>query len=407
MTAMTRSRLVGLLLGAGIVLAACSGDNGEGGADGSADGGATDEAAPPEPTLTLEDEVAFDVPVTIGAENGTVAAAEVVTAGGGEPLDGAVEGSNWVSASPPLPGETYDVSAEVVDGGGETHELTGSFSVAEVPDSQRLTLSVVRGGGGRVGVGTPIIVRFDQEVTERAEVEAAMRVSSEPQVVGAWRWLSPTEVHFRPKEYWPANTQIRVDLELNGVRAGENLWGGRAYSYDIEIGAEQRAVVDAATHTFSLIRNGEAVETWNTSLGAPEFATRNGTYIVLSKDEKYQMTSCNANITCDENDPEYYDVDTEFAVRLTNSGTFVHSAPWSETAQGEENVSHGCLNLNEANAKAYYEAAQYGDIVEVRNSTREADDLVERGDPGMVDWNLSWQEYLAGSEQGEFTTGQL
>ncbi|NIS33128.1 MAG: hypothetical protein GWN07_21870, partial [Actinobacteria bacterium] len=57
----------------------------------------------------------------------------------------------------------------------------------------------------------------------------------------------------------------------------------------------------------------ETVATWDTSLGAPEFATRNGTYIVLSKDEEYRMTSCNANITCDEDDPEYYDVDTKFA----------------------------------------------------------------------------------------------
>jgi hypothetical protein len=119
------------------------------------------------------------------------------------------------------------------------------------------------------------------------------------------------------------------------------------------------------------------------------------------------MTSCNADITCDEGNPEYYDVETEFAVRLTNSGTFVHSAPWSETAQGEDNVSHGCLNLNETNAKTYFELAQYGDVVEVVNSTRPADDLVQRGDPGMVDWNLSWDQLLAGSERGEFTTDPL
>ncbi|NIS33129.1 MAG: hypothetical protein GWN07_21875, partial [Actinobacteria bacterium] len=105
----------------------------------------------------------------------------------------------WVSDSTPLPGATYDVSARVVDNDGEEHELTASFTVAEVPDSRRLTLAVVRGGGNVVGVGTPIIVRFDQEVTNRAAVEAAMEVSSDPQVQGAWRWLSPTEAHFRPR----------------------------------------------------------------------------------------------------------------------------------------------------------------------------------------------------------------
>lgn len=409
MSAMKRSRLVGLLLGAGFAFVACSGeDGGPDGADGSAEGtGATEQPEAPEPALALDDEVAFDEPVAIAADNGSISAAEVVVAEGGEALDGAVEDSSWVSEATPLPGATYEVSAEVVDDVGEEHELSGTFTVAEVPDSRRLTLAVVRGGGDIVGVGTPIIVRFDQEVTDRAAVEAAMEVSSDPQVTGAWRWLSSTEAHFRPEEYWPAGTQIRVDLNLNGVQAGEDLWGGRAYSYDIEVGARQRAVVDAGTHTFSLIRDGETVATWNTSLGAPEFATRNGTYIVLSKDREYEMTSCSANITCDESNPEYYEVDTEYAVRLTNSGTFVHSAPWSETSQGEDNVSHGCLNLNENNAETFYDGAQYGDIVEVRNSTREAEDLVNRGDPGMADWNLSWQQFLRGSEQGEFTTSEL
>ena len=173
------------------------------------------------------------------------------------------------------------------------------------------------------------------------------------------------------------------------------------------MGDAQIARVDAAAFTFSVIRNGETIATWDTSLGKPDFATRNGTYIVLSKEEERNMTSCNANITCDPNDPAYYDVDAEFAVRLTNSGTFVHAAPWSETSQGEDNVSHGCLNLSEANAETYFDMVRYGDVVEVVNSTRDADDLVERADPGMVDWNMSWEQIVAGSERGEFLTDPL
>ena len=317
-------------------------------------------------------------------------------------------GAEWVSSSPPLPGLTYEVSASATDEAGDEHELSGTVTVAEVPDDQRLTLNVIRGGGEIVGVGTPIIVRFEQEVADREAVESAMHVSSDPQVVGAWHWVRSDEVHFRPQEYWPAGTKIRADFELNGVRAGEDLWGGRSYSYEIEVGEEQIARVDASTHTMAVIRDGETIATWDTSLGKPDFATRNGTYIVLSKDRERNMTSCGANITCDEADPAYYDVDADFAVRLTNSGTFVHSAPWSETSQGAENVSHGCINLSESNAETYYEAAQYGDIVEVVNSSREADDLVERADPGMVDWNKSWSDWVAGSALGEeFTTDPL
>lgn len=393
-----------LVLVAVLALAACSGGD-DTGADPGGDGGEAASAAPAPELADLSD-VSFDEPVTLAVENGTVVAADVVL-DGGEPLEGAASESGWVSDSPPLPGATYDVSVEVTDGDGAAHTLTGGFTVPEVPDDSRLTLSVVRGGGDVVGVGTPIVVKFDQVVEDRSAVEAALHVSSEPQVTGAWHWLSDQEVHFRPEEPWPANTNIRTDFELNGVQAGEDLWGGRAYSYDIEVGEEQIAKVDASTHTFSVIRSGETIATWDTSLGAPDFATRNGIYVVQNKEREYPMTSCNANITCDESDPEYYDVDTEFAVRLTNSGTFVHSAPWSETAQGEDNVSHGCLNLSEANAETFFDMAQYGDLVEVVGSSREATDLIERGDPGMADWNLTWPRLLENSAMGEFTTSSL
>jgi lipoprotein-anchoring transpeptidase ErfK/SrfK len=406
MVRMADLRRFGAALAAAVVLAACS-DGGDGVVD-EADGGTTEPpAAVPVPTLVLADVVAFDEPVTITAEDGTVQSATVLGEADGTPLDGSVQDAEWVSSASPLPGLAYGVSVEVADAAGATHTLTGSFTVAEVPDERRLTLNVVRGGGEVVGVGTPIIVQFSQPVTERAAVEAALQVASEPQVPGAWHWLNSQEVHFRPKEYWPAGTRIRAHFALNGVRAGDDLWGGRSYTYDIEVGAAQIARVDASRHTFSLIRDGETVATWDTSLGKPDFATRNGTYIVLFKEPERNMTSCNANITCDPNDPAYYDVDTEFAVRLTNSGTFVHSAPWSETAQGEDNVSHGCINLNAANAETYYDLVRYGDVVEVVNSSREAADLVQSGDPGMVDWNLTWEQLLAGSERGEFTTDSL
>jgi lipoprotein-anchoring transpeptidase ErfK/SrfK len=37
-------------------------------------------------------------------------------------------------------------------------------------------------------------------------------------------------------------------------------------------------------------------------------------------------------------------------------------------AQGNTNVTHGCLNLNEENAKWFYEFSVPGDIVEVVNT---------------------------------------
>jgi len=399
-----RGRLAVPALVATLFLAGCAAD------------GTAGPAPEPEPTATAEPvlvgatgEVPYDQPVTLRVQDGTFESVAVIAEGGAE-LSGAVDddGSSWVSARPPLPGAAYTVTTEVADEVGDPVSLTGAFTVGAVPDSNRLTLTLQPGDGDVVGVGAPIVVRFDQEVTEQAAVEEAMHVASHPQVVGSWHWVSSTEAHFRPQEYWPAGTRVGVNLDLNGVQAGDGLWGGRAYTYEFRIGKAQVATVDAARHRMTVRVDGARVGTWDASLGRPEFATRNGIYVVLSKDETKQMTSCSAGITCHKNSPEYYDLEVDWSVRLTWSGTFVHSAPWSEGSQGNTNVSHGCINLSDANGRKYFRMARYGDVVEVTNSTRGASDLVARGDPGMVDWNQRWSDYVAGSALDQpFTTDAL
>ncbi|RAW17851.1 L,D-transpeptidase [Phytoactinopolyspora halophila] len=372
--------------------------DGIGNAPEGADGGSTDDGV-----------VDFTEPVSLHVRSGQIESAEVISADGTE-LTGSVadDGHTWTSERRPDPGQNYELTITASDHFGRSHTLSDEFTVAEVPEGDRLTLSMQPSNESVVGVGAPIVIRFDQSVTEREAVEREMHVSSNPQVVGSWHWVNDSEAHFRPKDYWPAGTAVAVDLELNGVQAGDGLWGGRSYHLKFDVGEERIAEVDADEYDMSMNVDGETQETWDTSLGEPDFATRNGTYVILEKFEERNMTSCSANITCDEDDPEYYDVDTDWAVRLSYSGTFVHSAPWSEGDQGEDNVSHGCINLNESNAETFYEMARYGDVVTVENSTRGPDDLVERGDPGMVDWNQSWDEYVAGSALGEeITTDEL
>ena len=117
----------------------------------------------------------------------------------------------------------------------------------------------------------------------------------------------------------------------------------------------------------------------------------------IIKDPSLRMTSCSAQITCDKTNPNYYDLTVNWDVRLTWSGTFVHSAPWSVDNQGFANVSHGCVNLSQAHGQAFFEQSRYGDVVVVKNSSRPATDLVQSGDPGMADWNMSWSAYVAAS----------
>ena len=393
-----RWRLALPALAAAVLVAGCSADPGS--------GPEPDPTATAEPVLVAPTgPVPYDQPVTLQVQDGTFESV-TVTAEDGEELAGTVaeDGSSWVSAEPPLPGTGYGITTEVADEVGDPVTLTSTFNVATVPDSNRLTLTVQPSDGDVVGVGAPIVVRFDQAVTEQAAVEEAMHVASAPQVLGSWHWVSETEVHFRPREYWPTGARVGVDLDLNGVQAGDGLWGGRGYSFDFTVGSAQVATVDAAGHTMTVTVDGAPIGSWDASLGRPEFATRNGTYVVLSKDQTKRMTSCGANITCDPGSPEYYDLEVDWSVRLTWSGTFVHSAPWSEGSQGNANVSHGCINLSDANGRTFFEMARYGDVITVTNSTRDAIDLVARGDPGMVDWNQAWPDYVAGSALGRPVT---
>jgi lipoprotein-anchoring transpeptidase ErfK/SrfK len=313
-------------------------------------------------------------------------------------------GATWISTGRPKPGGRYQVTASALQSNGHDTTLHGSFAVSAVPNRNRLTLILTPGAGDVVGVGQPIVIRFDQTVTDRAAVERALTVSTSGPVVGAWHWISSREVHFRPTTYWPENTTVEAKLDLNGVRAGPGLWGARAYESRFTIGDKHVTVVNARSDTLTVRDQGRVVRRWPTSLGQPQFATRNGTYVVLSRTPRIHMTSCSAKIQCTKGAPNYYALWVHWDVRLTNSGTFVHAAPWSVASQGRANVSHGCINLSTPHGEWYYNFSRPGDVVTVIHSARNDRDLVAKGDPGMADWNWTPDQWLAGSAVGTWIT---
>ena len=52
-------------------------------------------------------------------------------------------------------------------------------------------------------------------------------------------------------------------------------------------------------------------------------------------------------------------------VAITDGGEFVHAAPWSTGAQGNSNVSHGCINLSVANATTFFTRTSSGMMIEM------------------------------------------
>jgi lipoprotein-anchoring transpeptidase ErfK/SrfK len=388
-----------------LVLGACTSSTGT---PGASDGSSAPVAIP---TITPAAAVLpFDAPAKFTVHQGKLESATVIGAAHGTLLTGTVgaDGGSWVSDELPTPAAVYNVSAAVRDSGGTMHTLTLTLKIASIPQSQKLLYSVTPLAGWTVGVNAPVVIRFLKPVGDRSAVESALMVTSSVPVIGSWHWINSSEVHFRPENPWPIHIRVNVALDLEGVKAGPSLWGTSNQNIPFSIGDAHVSTVDGDAETFTVTDNGKRWAQWPTSLGRPQFATRSGNYIVLAKQPTRQMTSCSASITCDRNNPNFYDLTVNWDVRLSWSGTFVHSAPWSVAHQGVDNVSHGCINLSPAHATEYFNFARYGDIVTVKNTSRSASDLVAGGDPGMSDWNLSWSQYVGASALGsDITTGPL
>ncbi|HET7900770.1 MAG TPA: Ig-like domain-containing protein [Candidatus Nanopelagicales bacterium] len=391
---------------AALLLSGCAGS---GFGFSAGDGASPSESGPyVAPTLTATRPAPFDQPLHVAASKGGISAITVTEVESKDQLTGVTGagGKEWVSDEPPKPGAKYAVSATVVDG-DHTSQVRLAVLVSAVPAAQKMSFGMLPGSNRTVGVNAPVVIRFEHKVTKKADVENALTVSSTTPVEGSWHWVSSSELHFRPKNPWPAHTQVRVEALFDGLQMSDTRWGTRDVTASFQTGDAHEVFVDDKTKTFTLKVNGKVKYVWPTSLGRPEYETRTGNYIVLERDPLREMTSCAAKITCDKASKDYYDLQVQWATRLSWSGTFIHAAPWSVAKQGLVDSSHGCIHLTIDRAKTYFDQALYGDIVHVLRTSRPIDDLVAKGDPGASDWNLTWEQYVNASALGHSITTQL
>ena len=334
-------------------------------------------------------DVPVDQPVTVTAAAGKLTAVTLTdqkdrTVAGAMSADGA----SWTSTDPLRIADHYRLVAAAVDSDGVTAERSAFF--ATVAPRKVLETSISPLGGQSVGVGMPIIVRFNTTVRDRAAVEAALTVTSSKPAEGAWSWVSDTEVHYRPKEFWPAYSDVKLDVNLKNVNAGKGVWGMANRTVKFHTGSSMVSVVDVDRHTLTVYRNGKKARVIPVTTGKAEFLTRNGIKVILEKHTMKIMDSTTVGIP--KSSPEYYRLEVPYAMRVTWSGEFVHAAPWSTGDQGRDNVSHGCVGMSMSNAIWLFNQSTVGDIVKVVGSSRP----LEPGN-GYTDWNVSWSDWLAGS----------
>ncbi|MET9500268.1 Ig-like domain-containing protein [Streptomyces sp. NPDC006622] len=306
----------------------------------------------------------------------------------------AADGSRWHSTEPLAANAHYTVRVSTEDEDGAPGRRVLTFDTGKPTAKKRLTVTFGP-GAGTYGVGRPVTAELSRPVkdpAQRAVVERALKVDSKPAVQGAWHWVDDGTLHYRPKDYWPAHATVRVHSNLDGIKVGDRLWGGKAKDVTLTIGDRVIAVTDAASHSLTLYRNGEEVKEIPVTTGKPGFETRNGVKVVLGKEYFVQMRGTTVGIA--EGSSESYDLPVYYATRVTWSGEYVHAAPWSVGSQGSANVSHGCVGMSTANAEWFFDNVREGDVVQVVNSEG---DTMETFGNGFGDWNLDWNKWREGS----------
>ncbi|MGV0580627.1 Ig-like domain-containing protein [Mycolicibacterium elephantis] len=324
----------------------------------------------------------------------------------GEAVRGSVgsDSRTWTANAPLEYGRTYTMTVSSRGPTGIPATQTSSFTTLTPREQTGVTFTTTSGAalsdGGTYGVGTVVVARFDEPVPDRAAAEERLSVTTAPAVEGSWYWMDDRRAHWRPKDYYRPGTEITARAEVFGAHLGDGLYGEQNSHASFRIGDSRVSVADDTTKQISVYENGELVRTIPTSMGMGgsetiggktiSFWTQPGVYTVMGKANPVVMDSSTYGLPVDS--PEGYRTTVNYAVRLTSSGIYVHELESTVWAQGNTNVSHGCLNVNADHARWFYEFSQPGDVFEVRNTDGDPLPIWQNGD-----WSVSWDEWLAGS----------
>ncbi|MWA10629.1 L,D-transpeptidase [Streptomyces sp. BA2] len=302
----------------------------------------------------------------------------------------AADGARWHSTAPLAAGTHYTVRVSTEDEEGSPGRKVMTFDTNAAAKKKRLDVTFGP-ESGKYGVGQPVTAKLSAKVKDkkaRAIVERSLKVETQPATEGVWHWVDSKTLHYRPKEYWPTGATINVRSNLEGIKVRDRLWGGNAKPLRLTIGDRIEAVTDAGSHWMTVYRNGEEINSMPVTTGKPGYSTRNGVKVVLGKEYAVRMTSASIGAS------DFYDKMVYYATRVTDSGEYVHAAPWSVGSQGNANTSHGCTGMSTGNAAWFYETVRQGDIVRVVNSA--GADMDPFGN-GFGDWNVGWKNWRDGS----------
>lgn len=386
-----RTRVLGVLCALALLLAGC--------------GVIVETQSPP---LVIEvapgngaEHVEADAPVRVSVADGKLERVRVTRKGRGpeREVEGRVssDGRTWQPAGSGKVlklGSRYTVDAVARDSAGRRAARNTSFTTKAQP--RRFIGFFTPEHRQTVGTGMIVSIRFNRPIEDRAAVERAIRVSADPSARVAPHWFGSSRLDFRPEEYWRPGTRVTLDLRLRGVQGAPHVYGVQRKRVHFTVGRDQRSEVDARNHTMTVRRGGEVVSRVPVTAGSAENRTYEGHMVVSEKFEETRMDASTVGFG-----GEYDIADVPHAMRLTDSGTFLHGNYWAPRSTfGKENVSHGCIGLRDrkggdpqGHAGAFYRSSLIGDVVTVKNS---GERTVAPGN-GLGGWNMAWKDWTAGS----------
>ncbi|MFF4489236.1 Ig-like domain-containing protein [Streptomyces sp. NPDC001544] len=301
-------------------------------------------------------------------------------------------GTSWTPSTHLAAATKYTVHAVAKDSAGRQTAEDSSFTTL-TPKNTFLGYFTPE-DGSTVGVGMPFSIRFTRGITKPGDVEKAVRIKTEPAVDVEGHWFGNDRLDFRPEKYWKSGTKVTVKLDLDGVEGRDGVYGKQTKTVKFTIGRNQVSVVDAKKHTMKVTQDGKVVKTIPVTTGKPGYDTWNG-QMVMS--EKLTVTRMNGDTV--GYGGEYDIKDVPHAIRLTNSGTFIHGNYWGGGAFGNYNASHGCVGLRDVKggydsgvpAAWFFNHSMIGDVVVVQHSH----DRTVDPDNGLNGWNMSWDKWKA------------
>lgn len=350
-------------------------------------------APPPKPSLEFSPaDSAKDVlptsPVTLEVKDGWLQRVTLTNADG-KVVAGALNRDRTAfTATEPLGyGASYTWAGSAVGRDGQAVPIAASFTT--VAPTTQVNGQFQLSDGQTVGVAAPVILQFDAAIDDahKPDVERALTVTTVPPTEGSWAWLPDevggSRVHWRTRDYYQPGTKVHVDARLYGVKFADDAYGAADSTLDFDIGRRQVVKADAGSHRIQVITDEGVIMDFPCSYGEadlPRNVTRSGIHVVTEKYADFYMSNPAAG---------YSNVHERWAVRISNNGEFIHANPASSGAQGNTNVTNGCINLSTGDAEQYYYSAIYGDPVEVTGTSIE----LSYADGDIWDWAVDWNEW--------------